>query len=258
MGQVLTYEITEEDRVEIEDIEAMATLLRQLHRGGGLQSVTLSVEASESLLTHLLDSDQQAEIAQFAQPEHSHETADVPSESGSTTDRPETEAASPEDPEEETDEMTEDLDVRTEETDEIVDEADEFADEAAEILEEEGSLAESTTLNPDTRRWRIASFLYHAPDSYTTREITEAVEEELTSSTESAISSTVYEMHRDDLLDRDGSPYQYELTEEAADFFEKRAEEENVDIKDFTDAVQDQEGDQGDETEDTDQENTEE
>ena len=83
------------------------------------------------------------------------------------------------------------------------------------------------TLNPGTRKWTLAAMLYAADDPLTVRDVVEQSDSELS---QSVVSAGLYNMFQEDLVDRDGSPFAYELAEDAVSLLEERADEEGVPI----------------------------
>lgn len=101
--------------------------------------------------------------------------------------------------------------------------------EAEEVEEKEA--VEAVRLNPGTRRWVLASILYHAEEPVTVGEVVALSEGEEWEMGQSAASAELYNMYQEDLVDRDGSPYEYELTERGEERLVQRSREESVPIE---------------------------
>lgn len=86
-------------------------------------------------------------------------------------------------------------------------------------------------LNPQTRRWTLASILHRASDALSVRDIVEASHGESWEMTQSGASAELYNMYEDGLVTRSGSPYAYDLTEIGADLLVERSREEAAKIE---------------------------
>lgn len=86
-------------------------------------------------------------------------------------------------------------------------------------------------LNPQTRRWTLASMLHRASDALSVRDIVEASHGESWEMTQSGASAELYNMYEDGLVTRSGSPYAYELTESGAELLVDRSREEAAKIE---------------------------
>lgn len=100
----------------------------------------------------------------------------------------------------------------------------------AEEATEEGALQE-VRLNPETRRWALAAILYHAADPLTVGDIADLSEGEDWEMDQSAASSELYNMYQEGLVDRAGSPYEYEITEGGEERLLHRSREEAATIE---------------------------
>lgn len=87
------------------------------------------------------------------------------------------------------------------------------------------------TLNPGTRRWVLGAILYHASETISVADAVELSQGTDWEMNESSASAELYNMFQDDIVDRVGSPYQYDLTDLGAGTLERRAEEESIDIE---------------------------
>lgn len=106
----------------------------------------------------------------------------------------------------------------------------EALEEEAEGVEEEGAI-EAVRLNPGTRRWVLASILYHAEEPVTVGEIVAFSEGEEWEMGQSAAAAELYNMYEEGLVDRNGSPYEYELTPDGEDRLAHRSREEDTPIE---------------------------
>ncbi len=96
---------------------------------------------------------------------------------------------------------------------------------------EETESADEPALNPDTRRWTLASLLYNADESLTVGEIVELGSDTDWEMDQSGGSAELYNMFQDGLVDRTGSPYQYELTDRGQDLLIERSRGEGAAIE---------------------------
>lgn len=86
-------------------------------------------------------------------------------------------------------------------------------------------------LNPDTRRWTLASLLYHADEPLPVSTIVSVSEDHEWEMSQAQASAELYGMFQDDLVDRTGSPYEYALTEFGNSRLETRTNEEAAELK---------------------------
>lgn len=87
------------------------------------------------------------------------------------------------------------------------------------------------TLNPGTRRWALASVLAHTDDALAASEIVDSLDGTDWEMNQSNVSAELYNMFNDGLVDRSGSPYEYELTELGRSTLQERADAESAAIE---------------------------
>ena len=84
------------------------------------------------------------------------------------------------------------------------------------------------SLNPDTRKWTLATLLYSADEPQTVSEVVELSGETVD---QSVASAGLYKMHQEHLVEREGTPFAYQLTPDAVGLLEERAREEDVSLE---------------------------
>lgn len=97
--------------------------------------------------------------------------------------------------------------------------------------EEEAETEVEPALNPGTRRWILASLLHNTDGPLTVKEIVDVSEGEEWGMGQSGASAELYNMFEDGLVDRSGSPYAYELTDDGSDLLVQRSSEEPAEIE---------------------------
>lgn len=123
-------------------------------------------------------------------------------------------------------EETRDEEAVDEEAEEEEEEPEEEEEDVPEIEQRRRKRRESEeqpAMNPGTRRFTVASVLYHADGPLTTGEIAELSEGEDWELGQSAVSSELYRMYGDNVVNREqgeGSAYEYELTDVGEDALE--------------------------------------
>lgn len=91
--------------------------------------------------------------------------------------------------------------------------------------------AGAVRLNPGSRRWTLASVLSHGSEPLDVSDFVELSEGADWAVTQAQASAELYTMYQDGVVDREGTPYRYELTEIGEQTLEDRAGEEDTAIE---------------------------
>lgn len=146
-------------------------------------------------------------------------------------------------------------DVDVEETQPTVESDGQTASESDESSDSTGEDTPLPTINPGTHKYATGAVLYHSDEPLTTREISEHLQGTEHERDVSPISSDLHQMYKDHLIDREGSPYRHELTEDGIAVLEKS--DAPIEPNPFEESSDQEDSDLEDEAEDVDEDEDE-